>query len=142
MVMWILIANQDASFRLALRMFLQAQKDIIVVAEVTRTGDLLRDAFSFQPDLIFLDWNLPNIERFTVSGHQNKSTGTPSPNQVKAVLIASLHCIQSMPVIIVTGNHQEDILPVLYSGADEFFCAGEMPTRLMTILASVHSKHD
>jgi DNA-binding NarL/FixJ family response regulator len=137
--MRIMIANQDASIRLALRMFFQVQNDLIVVAEVGRVGELLRDAPGLLPDLIFLSCNLPDVIRYSSSGYQDNKSN-PSINQVKAIVIHSLHNIPSKPEIVVTGNHQDDILPALYSGADEFLYQGELPSKLIALLNSIRNK--
>lgn len=138
--MRIIIANQDSSFRFALQMFFQTQENMKVVAEIARVGELLRDASSVAPDLILMDWDLPDIEHFSLGGRHNKSTGTPNLNQVKAVVISSLHNIESKPKILVTDNHQDDLLPALYSGADGFLYTGEMSSKLPTILKSLIQK--
>ncbi len=135
--MRIMIANDDASFRLALRMYFQTQEDMTVVSEVVRTGELLRDAPIVNPDLILLDWNLPDSERFSMSGHQNKATGTPNSNQIKAVIISALHNLESTPMIIVTDNRQENLLSALYSGADAFLYQGDTTAKLITVLESI-----
>lgn len=135
--MRIMIASQDNSFRLALRMFFQTQEEMEIVAEVTRVGELLRDAPSVAPDVIVMDWNLPDIELVSMSGHPNMASGGPKPDQVKAVVLYSLHNIESLPKIIVTDNHQDDLLSALYSGADGFLYQGEMPSKLLDILKSI-----
>jgi DNA-binding NarL/FixJ family response regulator len=134
-----MIANQEASIRGALRMFFQVQDDLTVVSDVSRAGELLRDAPALLPDLIFMSWDLPDIALFSLSGYQDKKS-SPSINQVKAVIIHSLHNIPSKPEIIVTGNRHDDILPALHSGADEFLYQGEMPSRLIALLNSIQNK--
>jgi len=135
----VMIAHQENSIRLALRMYLQAHPRVSGVGEVSRAGELLRDASLYQPELILMSWNLPDFERFSVTGHWHKTTGSPSINQVKAVMISALHKLPSEPTIIVTCNLQEDLFPVLYAGADDYLYQGEMPAKLAALMDAFQS---
>jgi len=135
--MRIIIATPDSSFRLALKMYFGTRDNMEVVAEVTRIGELLRDASTISPDLILLDWNLPDIERYSRSGHQADRGGIPTSNQVKAIVISSLKSIASKPKILVTDNHADDLLAALYAGADGFLYQGEMPSKSFTTLDAI-----
>ncbi|BCY18183.1 MAG: response regulator transcription factor [Chloroflexi bacterium] len=136
----VIIAHQDTSIRLALQMFLQAQPDIEIVSEVKRVGEMLRDASILEPDLIILAWDLPDFKKFSLSSHKNKLTGTPSNSQIRGVVIQSLHNLPSNPVIVVTGQNQEDTFSVRYAGADEYIYHGDKPSRLINILNSIREK--
>lgn len=136
----VMVAHQESSTRLALRMYLQAHPRVSVVCEVSRAGELLRDASLYQPELILMSWNLPDFERFSVTGHWHKTTGSPSLNQVKGVMISALHQLPSEPTIIVTGNLQEDLFPVLYAGADDYLYQGEMPTKLAALIDAIQPR--
>lgn len=134
-----MIADHNASIRLALRMFLQVQNNYNVVAEVSRIGELLRDAPVTLPDLIIMSWSLPDIQCYSLSGYKNKQE-RPSINQVKAIIIHTLHNIPSKPEIIVIADCPGDLLPVLYSQADEFLYQGEMPGKLLSLIESIQNK--
>lgn len=136
----VIIAHQDPSIRLALEMFLQTHPEVEIISEVKRVGELLRDAAYLNPDLVILAWDLPDFGKFSLSSHQNKITGTPSQNQVKGVVIQSLHNLESNPLVVVTGNTPEDTYPVLYAGADEFIYHGDEPSRLFGLLNSLREK--
>jgi len=136
----VIIAHQDQSIRLALKMFLQTHPEVEIISEVKRVGELLRDAAYLHPDMVILGWNLPDFNKFSLSSHQNKVTGTPSQNQVKGVVIQSLHNLESNPLVVVTGNTPENTFPVLYSGADEYIYHGDEPSRLFGLTNSLHEK--
>lgn len=130
----VIIAHHDPSIRLALELFLQAQTEIEIVSEVRRVGELLRDASLVEPDMIILAWDLPDFGKFSLSSHLIKTTEILSKNQVKGVVIRSLHNLPSNPVIVVTGNTQEDRFAVLYAGADEYIYHGDEPSRLLHLI--------
>lgn len=136
----VIIAHQDSSIRLALQLFLHAQADLEIVSEVKRVGELLRDASYYEPDLIILSWDLPDFGKFSLSSHQNKLTGTPSYTQIRGIVIQSLHDLPSNPLIVVTGQNQEDTFSVRYAGADEYIFHGDEPSRLITVLNSIREK--
>jgi DNA-binding NarL/FixJ family response regulator len=136
----VIIAHQDPSIRLALQLFLQAQSEVEIVSEVKRVGELLRDASFLAPDLVILAWDLPDFGKFSLSSHQNKLTGTPSFTQIRGIVIQSLHDLPSSPVIVVTGQNQEDTFSVRYAGADEYIYHGDEPSRLANILNSIREK--
>ncbi|NMB53912.1 MAG: hypothetical protein GYA15_04355 [Leptolinea sp.] len=93
-----------------------------------------------EPDLIILAWELPDFGKFSLSSHQNKLTGTPSFSQIRGVVIQSLHNLPSNPLIVVTGQNQEDTFSVLYAGADEYIYHGDEPSHLANVINSIREK--
>lgn len=142
--MRILLAVNPLVTRTALRMFLQEEPGMQVVSEVNRVGELMREVLFTHPDLVIMDWNLPGINSYEQRG---LGAGTPMrrPNQLKAVVISSLHHITPNPFILVLCSQPEDSIPALFAGADAFIYQGDSPKLLIdllrTIERSVQSQH-
>jgi DNA-binding NarL/FixJ family response regulator len=139
--MRVMLADHKTSVRTALRLFLQEQDGVEIVSEVSRIGELLRDAPLVLPDLIFLDWELPDFKSNSFGAYIDKNMPGRSINQAKAVVISSLHCLASRPIIIVTCNQPEERLKILTTGADAFVDQGELPVQILSILQVIREKH-
>ena len=57
--MRILLADDQSKVRLGLRLLLEQEQGMQVVAEAADSGTALAQAEKTQPDLILLDWGLP-----------------------------------------------------------------------------------
>ena len=57
--MRVILADDQPAVRSAIRLMLEEKPGVNAIAEVSTSRDLLRQAGSFHPDLIFLDWELP-----------------------------------------------------------------------------------
>jgi DNA-binding NarL/FixJ family response regulator len=135
-MMRIMIAAQQASIRTALRIYLQEQPGFEIVSEVKRVGELLRDAPVALPDVIFMDWGLNGFNLFPFPRHPEESPKRRL-NQIRAVVISSLHHLPSSPHVVVLCNQPDDGLPALYAGADAFFYQGDSPSRLLALLRTI-----
>ena len=59
--MRVLLADDQAKVRSALRLLLELQPGLSVVGEATSAEDLLIEAKATCPDVVLLDWELPNL---------------------------------------------------------------------------------
>jgi DNA-binding NarL/FixJ family response regulator len=137
--MRIIIADQHASARTALRLFLQEQEHIEVIYEARRVGELLRDAPGYAPDIVFLNWGLPGFKGQRLASKTGETPPQRTLNQIKAVVIAALHYLPSRPAVVVIGNQPDERLPALVSGADDFLYQGEV-AHLLALLKSIQSR--
>lgn len=139
--MRVMLADHRTIMRNALRMFLQEQEGIEVVAEVNRVGELMRDAPIIQPDLIFLAWDMPD---FKPRGFKMRFDDTTQKayTQMKAVVISSLHQLASKPTIAVIGAQQNERVSALTAKADVFFYQGERPSHILTALKRIQKNRN
>jgi DNA-binding NarL/FixJ family response regulator len=134
--MRILLAVNPLVTRTALRMFLQEEPGMQIVSEVNRVGELMREVQITHPDLVIMDWNLSGISPYD---HRISAAGTLTrrPNQLKAVVISSLHHITPNPFILVLCSQPEDSIPALFAGADAFIYQGDSPKLLINLLRTI-----
>lgn len=57
----VVIADDQADVRAALRLLLENENELMLVFEVTSADDLLRVTRRFCADLVLLDWELPGV---------------------------------------------------------------------------------
>ena len=110
----VLIALGQPEDRLALRIYLQAQRGLEVVGEAARGRDLLEQLGALCPDLVLLEWDLPD---------------RPSAN-----LLADLRNLNCQPLVVVYGNHPESSSAATDAGADAFVFKGEGPKRVTSTI--------
>lgn len=113
---------------------------MVVVSEVGRVGELLRDAPRVTPDLILLNWDLPDFKRHELPLLPGGVLPQKAVNRVKGVVIASLRSLPTSPMVIVYGNQPEDRLAVLHAGADLFLYQGDLPGRILSILTAIQAE--
>ena len=119
--MRILISARRASERSALTLFLQ-NRGLVVVAEAVDIQTLLIQAETTQPDIILLDWDLPNrpLEDF----------------------ISALHLLESRPGIIFTNVTPGSEQTALSAGADAFVVKGDPPKSLSIAIESMRIRRE
>ena len=113
----ILVADNDARVRSALRHLLKQEPGQLVIRDSADLGGLAAQVREFQPDLVLLDWELP---------------GRPA-----AALLFALHGLERHPQVIVLSSRAEAEREALAMGADGFVSKGEPPERLLTIFRSL-----
>jgi two-component system response regulator DesR len=59
--MRVLLADDQAKVRSALRLVLELQPGLRVVGEAVNADDLMIEAETTRPDLVLLDWELPDL---------------------------------------------------------------------------------
>ncbi len=116
----VLLADDDAEVRQALRLLCEQAFDLTVAGEAKRVEELLLELPNLQPDIILLDWELP---------------GEPA---VSADLLTHIRTLHPAKVIILGGRPeaQQDALAV---GADAFIYKGDSPDKLLSLLHAVRS---
>ena len=119
--MQILLADDQVSLRSALRLLLEHESDIEVVGEAADANDLLASTASLQPDLIFLDWELPTIKSMTAAKR----------------LVTALHTIRPQVYIIALCTQIDPNRQPLLAGADAVVSKADPPIRLLTTLRQV-----
>lgn len=109
--MRILIADDQPKVRFALRVALERQPGYKTVGEATDTADLLAQARSVCPDLLLLDWDLPEM---------------PIPE-----LLSELRRICGCLKVIVLSEKSEAAQAALAIGADAFVSKADPPEHLL-----------
>ena len=112
--MRVLLADDQASVRSALRLLLEQDSDVHTVAEVADANDLLEQIGRSCPDLVLLDWELPGSK--------------------KLELLPSLRTKCPQLFVIVLSSHPEVRQVALSAGADAFVSKGDTPERLLAML--------
>jgi DNA-binding NarL/FixJ family response regulator len=115
--MRVLLADEHAQVRWALRRILAEEPGLIVVGEASKAEALLSQAQVLQPDLILLEWELP---------------GRP----LEALLAARLS-LDLRARIIVLGRRPETKEDALAAGADGFLSKADAPAQFLTALRQV-----
>jgi DNA-binding NarL/FixJ family response regulator len=122
--MRVVLADDQAWLRSALRLLLEHESDLEVVGEVGNASALPTSTATLQPDLIVLDWDLPEI----------KSTGA------RQRLVATLRNLQPQVYIIaLTGNR--DLERVRATGADAFVSKADPPNCLLAAIHRAQAVH-
>jgi len=107
----ILLADNDARVRSALRHLLRQEPEQLVIQESADLDSLAAQVREFKPDLVLLDWELP---------------GRPA-----AALLFALHGLDYHPQVIVLSRRGESEQEALAMGADGFVSKSESPDRLL-----------
>lgn len=116
--MRVLIADDQAWLRSAVRFLLEQELDIEVSGEASDTQTLLANAKITHPDLILIDWELPGWQPYTA----------------KQNLIGTLRAIAPRVQIIVLSGYIEATPVALAAGANAFVSKGEPPEHLLSAI--------
>jgi DNA-binding NarL/FixJ family response regulator len=112
--MRVLLADDQAKVRSALRLLLEHQPDVEILGEAVDTTGLLDWVKAACPDLVFFDWELPEL---------------PATALLPAL---RFHCPE-LRVIALSGRPEARKV-ALEAGADAFVSKGDPPDQmLMTI---------
>lgn len=112
--MHILLADDQADVRSALRFLLEQEPGLSVVAEAAEAEELLAQAKTIQPDLVLLDWELPGM--------------------LGADLLATLRSDCPDLKVIALSGRPEARQEVLTAGIHGFVSKGDPPERLLRTL--------
>jgi DNA-binding NarL/FixJ family response regulator len=112
--MRVLLADDQAEVRSALRLLLEQEPGLAVVGEAVDAQDLLSQATVAQPDLVLLDWELP---------------GSPA-----ADLLLALRASCPAAKVIALSGRPEALREALAAGIDAFVSKGDPPERLVAAL--------
>lgn len=113
--MRVLLADDQAKVRSALRVLLGQQPGIEILGEAVDTTGLIDWVNAACPDVVLLDWELPGLQ--------------------PAALLPMLrrHCPRAQ--VIVLNSHSEVRAAALAEGADAFVCKGDPPETLLQAIA-------
>lgn len=115
--MRVLLADNDADVRAALRLLLTHDLEMQVVAEVADASDLRTQAQVTRADLLLLDGALLGARASDV--------------------IANLRTLSPCPRIVVLSAHPEARTQALAFGADAFVSKADEPAQLVTTLRAL-----
>jgi DNA-binding NarL/FixJ family response regulator len=118
--MRILLADDQARVRFALRVLLAQQPDIEVVGEASCADDLAALLMATRPDLALLDWELPGLA---------EDGGLPALRKLYPRL-----------AITVLSSRPGARRAAQAAGADAFVSKGDPPERLLAAIADCRVK--
>jgi DNA-binding NarL/FixJ family response regulator len=104
--------------RPALRLLLEHEPNLEVVGEVANASAVAASLASLHPDLLLLDWELPELK--TARARQR--------------LITALRTLQPQLYIIALTSNQEEKNAHLAAGVDAFVSKAEPPNYLLTAI--------
>jgi len=112
--MRVLIADAHSEVRWALRTVIREEPGLTVAGEVSDAEHLLTQARTLQPDLIILEWELPN--------------------QSSEGLLALLGALNHRCQVIVLSRRPEARQAALDAGAGAFISKADAPEQLLAAL--------
>jgi DNA-binding NarL/FixJ family response regulator len=115
--MRILLADDQPKVRLGLRLLLEQEQDMTLVAETGDSGSLLARVAESQPDLVLLDWSM----------------GESTPAEQLAALRQA--CPQVAVIVLSAQPGAEDA--ALAAGADAFVSKADPPEKLLAAIRAV-----
>jgi DNA-binding NarL/FixJ family response regulator len=116
--MRVLLADDQVWLRSALRLLLEHESNLVVVGEVANASAVAAALARLQPDLLLLDWELPEL----------KTTGA------RQRLITALRSLQPQLYIIALTSDQEGKTASLTADVDAFVSKAEPPTGLLAAI--------
>jgi DNA-binding NarL/FixJ family response regulator len=115
--MRILLADDQPKVRLGLRLLLEQEQGMMVVAEAADSGSLLAQAEESRPDLVLLDWSLQD--------------------SAAAEQLAALRQVCPQVAVIVLSAQPGAEEAALAAGADAFVSKADPPELLLEAIAGV-----
>ncbi len=115
----VLLADDQAKVRSALRLLLEHQPDVNVLGEAVDATGMVDWVRAASPDLVLLDWELPGF----------------SPEALKILQ----ELCPSLAVIALSGQ-PEARRAALNAGADGFVSKGEPPEQLLAALEDCRAR--
>jgi len=116
--MRVVLADDQAWLRSAIRLLLEQLSDVETVGEATDVQHLRRLSTDARPDLVLLDWELPGMQ---LSGQQRS-------------LLHDLRQQHPQLQIIVMSGRPESSQTALAAGANAFVSKAEPPEQLLAAL--------
>ena len=107
----VLVVDGDANVRSALRLVLTREPGLDVVGEAVAAEDLLPCVAASRPDLVVLDWDLPNLH--------------------EAELLPRVRALCPAVAIIAVSPRPECRAGACVEGADAFVCKNDAPAALL-----------
>lgn len=120
--MRVLLADDQEGVRAALRLVVEQEPGMELVGEVADVSALLDEVSLMQPDLVLLDWELPELKA-AEAGRR---------------LLSALHQRSPQVHVIALSGQPESGRRALAAGADAFVSKVEPPERLLWALRSAN----
>lgn len=117
--MRVLLADDQAKVRSALKLLLEHESGVCVVGECADADALLAQMELTQPDVVLLDWELP--------GHEERD------------LLARLRALSPHVRVIALSGRLEANHEALAAGVDAFVSKSDPPERLLESLQLRHA---
>jgi DNA-binding NarL/FixJ family response regulator len=114
--MRLLLADNQAKVRFALRALLEQQPGLTIVGEAAEAGEVLPQIEAVHPDLVLLDWNLRGL--------------------AQARLPSALHERYPDLMVVALSTQPEVRQTALEAGADAFVSKADPPERLLEAIQS------
>ena len=102
----VLLADDNAQFRAALRRLLERDPEIGVVGEAANGAEAIELASEFVPDVVIMDVSMPNLN------------GIEATNEIKA------RFPEMVVLMLSIGNKDQEIRAGLAGGANEYLVKG------------------
>lgn len=115
--MRVLLADNQARVRSALRRLLEQEPDFNVVGEVTEVEGLLNQMQTIHPDLVLLHWEMPGLQ--------------------EADFLSNLHCLGCRLKVLAFSARREASQEALAAGADAFVSKGEPVEHLLNTMRTM-----
>lgn len=129
--MRVLLADDQPEIRSALRLLLEQEPEFVVVGEAATADDLLAQTGAYDPDVVMLDWELPDKD-------DSRKPGAAARQQ----LIASLRALSPGLKVIALSGRLEARKAAFAAGADGFVSKGDPPEHLLSALREVMATID
>lgn len=119
----VLLADDQTWLRSAMRLLLEQDPEIEIIGEAAEVRSLLAKAFTLQPDLVLLDWELPGL---TSAG-------------VGQRVLRTLHKVAPHICVIALSGLPNAGESALAAGAEFFVSKADPPEALLATLQAVKS---
>lgn len=116
----ILLVNHEPEARSALREALAQEPGLKIVAEAEDTLGMLSRARLTQPDVVLLDWDIPNLN--------------------KQDLLFAIQCLFPNPLVIVRGTKPDSRREAMSAGAAAFVSKCDPPEVLIVTLRGLSTR--
>jgi len=113
----VLIADDDAHVRAAIRLLLEQEAGVSSVSECASVDRLVDDVAGFRPDAVLIDWELPGLQ--------------------PAQHVPRLHASAPGTAVVALSCCPEFRPRALRAGAASFICKSDAPDKLVAILRSL-----
>lgn len=115
--MRVLVADDDAHVRSALRLLLEQEPDVQVVGESIEADALVDEIVRTHAGVVLLDWELPGL----------RANG----------LLAQMRSMEPLLRMIAMSGRPEQRGEALRAGMDAFVCKGDAPEMLLGAMRSL-----
>jgi DNA-binding NarL/FixJ family response regulator len=127
--MRVLLADDQAQVRSALRLVLELEPGLKVVGEAAGAKELLTKAEATCPNLVLLDWELPGLKAANCSTKSGQS------------LLNALRERCPLLKVIALSGRPESRRMALTAGVDVFISKGEPPDQLLAAVSDFNRRH-